>query len=44
MRNKVNCKIEKTEKAFCPVCGKDLGSKQLDISEHTVNLAYPHFH
>ncbi len=30
---------ERTKKAFCPKCGKDLGSKQLDISEHTINLA-----
>ena len=44
MWNKVNCKMERTKKAFCPVCGKDLGSKQLDISEHTVNLACPRCH
>ena len=32
---------ERTKKAFCPKCGRDLGSKQLNISEHTVNLACP---
>lgn len=30
-----------TAKAFCPVCGRDLGSKRLDISEQTINLACP---
>ena len=37
----MNCKMEKNKKAFCPKCGRDLGSKQLDISEHTINLACP---
>lgn len=32
---------ERTQKAFCPKCGRDLGSKQIDISEHTINLACP---
>ena len=36
--------MERTKKAFCPKCGKDLGSKQLNISEHTVNLACPRCH
>ncbi len=36
--------MERTKKAFCPVCGKDLGSKQLDIFEHTVNLTCPRCH
>ena len=35
---------ERTKKAFCPKCGKGLGSTQLDISEHTVNLACPRCH
>lgn len=30
-----------SEKAFCPSCGRDLGSKRLDISEHTINTTCP---
>ncbi len=33
--------MERSKKAFYPVCGKDLGSKQLDISEHTVKTNRP---
>ena len=30
-----------TKKAFCPACGRDLGEKQIDVSEHTVHVACP---
>lgn len=29
------------KKAFCHVCGRDLGERQIDVSEHRVNLACP---